>query len=94
MLSLHTLTIDSMALVQVRDVSETTLDVESTYANFDELWSGFLAGIGPAGSYCVNLDESQRATLRNVLFRRLGSPSGAFQMRAKARCAHGYAPRP
>lgn len=78
---------------EFRDVSETTLDVESTYASFDELWSGFLAGIGPAGSYCVSLEERQRATLRDVLFRRLGSPSGAFRLRAKARCAHGYAPR-
>ncbi len=76
-----------------RDVSETTLDVESTYANFDELWSGFLAGVGPAGSYCVALEESQRAALRSVLLGLLGTPSGAFRLRAKARCAQGYAPR-
>ena len=32
-------------------VTETTLRVTSTYEDFDELWTGFLAGVGPAGTY-------------------------------------------
>ncbi len=75
-----------------RDVTETTLDVESAYSGFDELWSGFLAGIGPAGSYCVGLDESRRSAVREGFFVRLGSPAGAFALRAKARCARGGSP--
>lgn len=73
------------------DVAETTLDVQSTYTGFDELWTGFLAGIGPAGSFCLSLAEAQRTALRAGLFHRLGSPSGAFTLTAKARCAHGRA---
>jgi SAM-dependent methyltransferase len=71
------------------DVTETTLQVHSTYASFAELWSGFLAGVGPAGSYCVGLTEQRRAALHDELFRRLGAPAGAFTLAATARCASG-----
>ena len=74
------------------DLSETTLRVTSTYAGFDELWSGLLGGVGPAGSYCVGLPEDRRAALRTELFERLGSPSGSFSLSALARCATGRAP--
>jgi SAM-dependent methyltransferase len=74
------------------DVVETTLVVDSTYAGFDELWSGFLAGVGPAGSYCLSLSDDRRATLRDELFDRLGSPTGAFTLTATARCASGHLP--
>ncbi len=59
------------------DVTETTLSVTSTYADFEELWDGFLAGIGPAGSYCVGLADDTRADLRDELFRRMGAPADA-----------------
>lgn len=75
------------------DVTETTLQVSSGYAGFEELWSGFLAGIGPAGSFCVGLTDGRRATLRGELFSRLGSPSGPFTLAATARCARGRSPR-
>ncbi|MGB8859463.1 MAG: class I SAM-dependent methyltransferase [Ilumatobacteraceae bacterium] len=71
------------------DVSETTLRVSSTYESFDELWSGFLAGIGPAGSWCVALPDERRAALRSVLFHQLGSPTAGFSLAATARFARG-----
>jgi SAM-dependent methyltransferase len=74
------------------DVAETTLRVHSTYASFEELWSGFLAGIGPAGSYCLSLAEHRRAALRDELFHRLGSPTGTFTLAATARCVSGRSP--
>lgn len=73
------------------DVVETTLEVSATYAGFEDLWSGFLAGIGPAGSYCVGLARQQRAAVRDELFRRLGSPPGSFRLSARARYASGRA---
>lgn len=78
----------------VGDITETTLTVRSRYVGFEDLWSGFLAGIGPAGSFCVSLADEQRADLRAGLFERLGSPSGAFTLTAKARCAYGRSPQP
>ncbi len=74
------------------DVAETRLTVGSEYESFDELWSGFLAGIGTAGSYCVSLDEERRAALRQALFERLGEPVGRFELSATARSASGTVP--
>jgi hypothetical protein len=74
------------------DVVESTLEVASTYADFDELWSGFLAGIGPAGSFCVSLSDQQRDEVRAGLDAALGSPTGSFGLAAVARCAVGLVP--
>ncbi|EXG81904.1 class I SAM-dependent methyltransferase [Cryptosporangium arvum] len=73
-------------------VTETVLSVSSTYASFDELWNGYLAGIGPAGVYCVGLPDDQRTAVRAELFRRLGSPTGSFTLSALARSASGRNP--
>ena len=75
------------------DVEESTLRVASTYRDFDELWSGFLAGIGPAGAYVVSLGEDDRLGLREEMFRSFGAPSGPFLLHAVARCAVGRVPR-
>lgn len=53
-------------------VAERTAAVSSTYQDFDELWRGFLAGIGPAGAYTAALDDPKRARLREELHQRLG----------------------
>ena len=74
------------------DITERMLEVHSTYRDFDELWSSLLAGIGPAGSYCMSLSDEQRAALRDELFQRLDSPAGTFSLRAAARCASGRVP--
>ncbi len=74
------------------DVVESTLEVTSEYASFGELWSGFMAGIGPAGAYCVSLPSEQQATLQADLFSRVGSPTGAFTLGAVARCAVARVP--
>jgi SAM-dependent methyltransferase len=74
------------------DAVETTLRVSSEYADFDELWSGFLAGIGPAGSYCVSLNDRDRAALRDELFERVGAPTGGFGLGASARSASARVP--
>jgi SAM-dependent methyltransferase len=74
------------------DITETTLEVHSTYRDFDELWFSLLAGIGPAGSYCLSLSDHQRAAVRTDLFRRLDSPAGTFSLRATAHCAAGKVP--
>lgn len=72
--------------------SETTLEVVSDYASFDELWSGFLTGIGPAGSHALSLPSAKQAALRSALFEEVGSPAGPFKLRAVARAARGVVP--
>jgi SAM-dependent methyltransferase len=71
------------------EVVESTLSVSSAYRDFDELWTGFLAGIGPAGSYCVGLSSAGQAGLRAALFERLGRPDGTFSLDAVARVGRG-----
>lgn len=73
-------------------VAAAALTVTTSYSGFDELWSGFLAGIGPAGAYCVGLGEGQQAALRGELFDRLGAPAGPFTLSATARSASGRSP--
>ncbi|HSJ91799.1 MAG TPA: SAM-dependent methyltransferase, partial [Ilumatobacter sp.] len=74
------------------DVEESTLAVASSYSGFDELWDGFLAGVGPAGAYCVSLGDADRLRLRSTLERRVGSPTGPFELGAVARAAVGRVP--
>ena len=74
------------------DIVETTLQVSSTYEHFDELWSGFLAGVGPAGSFCVALPDDRRTAMCSELFARLGSPTGPITLRAVARSACARVP--
>ncbi|MAT03584.1 MAG: SAM-dependent methyltransferase [Acidimicrobiaceae bacterium] len=69
------------------DVAESELRVESQYVDFDELWNGFLAGVGPAGAYCTSLADDDRQRLHRALFERLGRPGGSFTLGAVARCA-------
>jgi ubiquinone/menaquinone biosynthesis C-methylase UbiE len=76
----------------MNDVVESTLRVSSTYASFDELWESFLAGVGPAGAFCVALGDEDRQRLRAKVFRRFGSPTGSFTLGATARCAVARTP--
>jgi SAM-dependent methyltransferase len=74
------------------DVEESTLTVESEYRDVEELWSGLLHGIGPAGSHCVSLPDGPREAVRLGIESRLGTPRGPFTLSATARCAVGRAP--
>ncbi|MCB0997339.1 MAG: class I SAM-dependent methyltransferase [Acidimicrobiales bacterium] len=67
------------------NIDETTLEARTTYHDFDELWDGFCAGIGPAGAYCVSLPDEQRTQLRSRFSRRLGFPTTGFTLQAIAR---------
>ncbi|HVR79160.1 MAG TPA: class I SAM-dependent methyltransferase [Acidimicrobiia bacterium] len=73
-------------------VTETMLEVTVAYTGFDELWSGFLAGVGPAGSYCLSLDDEHRAALRHEFLHRIGAPTGPFELTATARSVSGRTP--
>lgn len=77
----------------IEHIEESTLATSSTYSSFDDLWGGLLAGVGPAGAYCVSLSDADRDRLRKALFARVGSPVGGFTLGAVARCAVGRVPQ-
>jgi len=70
-------------------VETTQLLVAVDYADYEDLWQPFLTGTGPAGAYCVSLDDSHRSALRNAVFQRLGAPAGSFGLTARAWAVRG-----
>jgi SAM-dependent methyltransferase len=68
----------------LRDVVTDELVVQADYVDFDDYWSPFPAGVAPSGAYCVSLEADKREALREACFRRLGSPTGPFRLRARA----------
>lgn len=71
----------------LREVVETSLDVEVPFATFEEWWEPFTFGVGPAGQHVANLDESGRMLLVEMLREELGD--GPFTIRARAWAASG-----
>jgi SAM-dependent methyltransferase len=68
----------------LNEIETAALVVEAEYADFDDYWSPFPAGIAPSGAYCASLGDEARAALREACFRRLGSPRGSFSLSARA----------
>lgn len=66
--------------------------VAGDYDGFEDLWAPFTAGIGPAGAYCVSLDEDERAALHDAYRRRLGVGDEPFRITARAWAAAGTVP--
>ena len=75
------------------DLVESNLGVSALYTGFEDLWAGFMEGIGPAGSYAVALPDDHRQRLRADVKRRLDVGDGPFELAAVARCAVGRVPR-
>jgi SAM-dependent methyltransferase len=71
------------------DVAVSALDVQASYEDFDDLWTPFLAGIGPAGAHTASLDPAGQEALREELRSRLGDPAGPFTLSARAWCVRG-----
>lgn len=74
-------------------VSTQRIDIEAAFRDFDDYWTPFLSGVGPAPGYCAALTADQREALRTRLLARL-SPSGAgpIVMNARAFAVRGTVP--
>ena len=77
--------------VGLDDVTGGELWVSADYEDFDDLWAPFPTGIGPAGAFCAALEPESQEALRAAFARRLGDPSGPFELRARAWYARGRA---
>jgi SAM-dependent methyltransferase len=78
-------------MVGLEDVDGGELSVKVEYEDFKDLWAPFPSGIGPAGAFCASLDPEARQALRASLSKRLGDPSGPFELTARAWYAVGRA---
>jgi SAM-dependent methyltransferase len=78
-------------LAGLDEVEDGNVVVSASYEDFDDLWRPFTAGVGPAGSYAVSLDDERREALRVEYRRRLSVPDGPFRLSARAWYAVGKA---
>jgi SAM-dependent methyltransferase len=74
----------------LHDADSWAIDVPTRFADFDDYWSPFLGGQGPAPSYVMSLDEPRRAALRHRLRATLPvAPDGAIALTARAWAVRG-----
>lgn len=68
------------------------IDVPTHFADFDDFWSPFLAGQGPAPAYAMSLPEADRDALRELLRARLPvEADGSIALSARAWAVRGRA---
>jgi SAM-dependent methyltransferase len=69
------------------------LDVPTVFADFDDYWSPFLGGQGPAPAYAMSLDEPRRDALRERLRSELPiQADGTIRLVARALAVRGSVP--
>jgi SAM-dependent methyltransferase len=74
-------------------VEGTAITVPTVFRDFDDYWSPFLAGTGPAPAYASSLDASHRAELRESLRGRLPTGAdGSIALSARAWAVSGRVP--
>jgi SAM-dependent methyltransferase len=67
------------------DVSSRAIVVPTVFAGFEDYWTPFLGGQGPAPGYCVALPDDARERLRLHLQAALPvAPDGSIQLSARA----------
>jgi SAM-dependent methyltransferase len=71
-------------LAPLGEVESAELDVTAGYRDFDEFWQALGRGVGPAGHWLASLDADARRRAHDELFRQFGSPSGPFELNARA----------
>jgi SAM-dependent methyltransferase len=77
----------------LNDVAVRSIEIETSFRDFDDLWSPFLGGQGPAPAYVATLDERARARLAEHLRAKLPiEPDGAIALVANAWCVRGSVP--
>jgi SAM-dependent methyltransferase len=78
----------------LRDVAESPIVIDTSFASFDDYWFPFLAQQGPAGAYVASLSEFDINRLRLKLARRLlgHDADRPITLRARAWAVRGTVP--
>jgi len=75
------------------DVEVRAIDAPTPFRDFDDYWTPFLGGQAPAPGYCMSLDETKRAALRDRIRARLPfRPDGSIALIARAWAVKGRVP--
>jgi SAM-dependent methyltransferase len=74
----------------LQNVETRAIDVNTHFQDFDDYWSPFLGGQGPAPTYVMSLDEKRRADLREHIRASLPvAPDGSILLVARAWAVRG-----
>jgi SAM-dependent methyltransferase len=74
-------------------VETRAIDVPTVFRDFDDYWTPFLGGQGPAPGYAMSLDEARRVALRERLRAALpAGPDGSIRLVARAWAVRGTKP--
>jgi SAM-dependent methyltransferase len=74
-------------------VATRAIDVPTVFRDFDDYWTPFLGGQGPAPAYCVTLADSTRTALAQRLRASLPiRPDGSIHLTARAWAVRGRRP--
>jgi SAM-dependent methyltransferase len=74
----------------LEEVEVRPLDLEMVFADFDDYWSPFLGGQGPAPAYAMSLGETDRARLRDLIRSRLPfGEDGSVRLTSRAWAVRG-----
>ena len=72
------------------EVATRAIEVPTIFRDFDDCWTPFLGGQGPAPGYCMSLAEDARAKLRERLREALPArPDGSIHLVARAWAVRG-----
>ncbi len=74
----------------LQNVETRTIDVPTNFRGFDDYWTPFLGGQGPAPKYATSLDDERRAALREYLRTHVPTdPDGSIHLIARAWAVRG-----
>jgi hypothetical protein len=74
----------------VSGVATRAIEVPTPSRDFDDYWSPFLGGQGPAPAYAMSLPEDRRLALREVIRSTLPiAPDGTIRLTARAWAVRG-----
>jgi SAM-dependent methyltransferase len=77
-------------VANLREVAVRAVDVPTHFRGFDDYWTPFLGGQGPAPGYAMSLAEEQRTALREQIRRALPiEPDGSIRLIARAWAVRG-----
>jgi ubiquinone/menaquinone biosynthesis C-methylase UbiE len=75
----------------LNNVNVRSIDVQAHFDDFQDYWTPFLSGQGPAPSYVASLNADRQSRLREMIRSTLPiSPRGAIDLVARAWAIRGY----
>lgn len=80
--------------LRLQQIGEDALTIRTRFSSFDDYWTPFLDGQGPAGQYVARLGADDRGAVRTRLRQALlgNGPDRPFEMTARAWAVRGIVP--